>query len=129
MQRRPRRAGSWPITAQALVRASRALRPLGYGLLIHDAYRPWYVTKVFWDATPAASRWLVADHRAGAGARIARTAATRLRPADPRCLPAVVCDESLLGCNAGRVALARGRSPRRRWCAHRAHCGHSATAC
>jgi len=46
--------------AQALVRASRVLRPLGYGLLIHDAYRPWYVTKVFWDATPAESRWLVA---------------------------------------------------------------------
>ena len=47
--------------AQALVRASRVLRPLGYGLLIHDAYRPWYVTKVFWDATPAPSRWLVAN--------------------------------------------------------------------
>jgi len=47
--------------ALALVRASRVLRPLGYGILIHDAYRPWYVTKVFWDATPAESRWLVAD--------------------------------------------------------------------
>ena len=47
--------------ARALVRASRVLRPLGYGILIHDAYRPWYVTKVFWDATPAESRWLVAD--------------------------------------------------------------------
>jgi D-alanyl-D-alanine dipeptidase len=51
--------------AQALVRASRALRPLGYGILIHDAYRPWYVTKVFWDATPVASRWLVADPARG----------------------------------------------------------------
>lgn len=51
--------------AQALVRASRALRPLGYGLLIHDAYRPWYVTKVFWDATPPVSRWLVADPTKG----------------------------------------------------------------
>lgn len=51
--------------ALALVRASRALRPLGYGLLIHDAYRPWYVTKVFWDATPPASRWLVADPAKG----------------------------------------------------------------
>jgi D-alanyl-D-alanine dipeptidase len=51
--------------AEALVRASRALRPLGYGLLIHDAYRPWYVTKVFWDATPPASRWLVADPAQG----------------------------------------------------------------
>jgi len=51
--------------AQALVRASRVLRPLGYGLLIHDAYRPWYVTKVFWDATPVESRWLVADPKRG----------------------------------------------------------------
>lgn len=51
--------------AMALVQASRILRPLGYGLLIHDAYRPWYVTKVFWDATPAASRWLVADPAKG----------------------------------------------------------------
>jgi D-alanyl-D-alanine dipeptidase len=47
--------------AEALVRASRVLRPLGYGLLIHDGYRPWYVTKVFWDATPPESRWLVAE--------------------------------------------------------------------
>jgi D-alanyl-D-alanine dipeptidase len=51
--------------ALALVRASRVLRPLGYGILIHDAYRPWYVTKVFWDATPSASRWLVADPARG----------------------------------------------------------------
>jgi D-alanyl-D-alanine dipeptidase len=51
--------------AIALVRAARVLRPLGYGILIHDAYRPWYVTKVFWDATPSASRWLVADPARG----------------------------------------------------------------
>ena len=51
--------------ALALVAAARALRPLGYGLLIHDAYRPWYVTRVFWDATPVASRWLVADPSKG----------------------------------------------------------------
>jgi D-alanyl-D-alanine dipeptidase len=51
--------------ALALVRAARVLRPLGYGILIHDAYRPWYVTKVFWDATPPAARWLVADPTRG----------------------------------------------------------------
>jgi len=51
--------------AEALVRAARVLKPLGYGLLVHDAYRPWYVTKVFWDATPPASRWLVADPAQG----------------------------------------------------------------
>jgi len=51
--------------AEAVVRANEALRPLGYGLLIHDAYRPWYVTKMFWDATPLDSRWLVADPAQG----------------------------------------------------------------
>ena len=51
--------------AEAVVRASHSLRPLGYGLLIHDAYRPWYVTKMFWDATPPDTRWLVADPAQG----------------------------------------------------------------
>ncbi|MGH7701190.1 MAG: M15 family metallopeptidase [Gemmatimonadales bacterium] len=51
--------------ALALVRAHHRLRPDGYGLLIHDAYRPWYVTKVFWDATPDSLHWLVADPSRG----------------------------------------------------------------
>ncbi|HEY4305168.1 MAG TPA: M15 family metallopeptidase [Gemmatimonadaceae bacterium] len=51
--------------AEAVVRANAALKSLGYGLLIHDAYRPWYVTKMFWDATPLDKRWLVADPSAG----------------------------------------------------------------
>jgi D-alanyl-D-alanine dipeptidase len=51
--------------AAALQRAHRRLRALGYGLLIHDAYRPWYVTKAFWDATPVESHWLVADPTRG----------------------------------------------------------------
>jgi D-alanyl-D-alanine dipeptidase len=51
--------------AEAVVRAHRRLAPLGYGLLIHDAYRPWYVTKMFWDATPDSLRHFVADPRAG----------------------------------------------------------------
>jgi len=51
--------------AEALVRAHHALKSLGYGLLIHDAYRPWYVTKIFWDATPPAKRWLVANPAEG----------------------------------------------------------------
>ena len=36
-----------------------------YGLLIHDAYRPWYVTKVFWDATPQDKKIFVADPSKG----------------------------------------------------------------
>ena len=51
--------------AEAVVRANASLKSLGYGLLIHDAYRPWYVTKMFWDATPLDKRWLVADPSAG----------------------------------------------------------------
>lgn len=51
--------------AEAVVRAHRKLNALGYGLLIHDAYRPWYVTKMFWDATPDSLRDFVADPRAG----------------------------------------------------------------
>ena len=51
--------------AEALLRAHRGLALHGYGLLIHDAYRPWYVTRVFWDATPDSLRWLVADPARG----------------------------------------------------------------
>lgn len=51
--------------AEAVVRIHRRLKPLGYGLLIHDAYRPWYVTKVFWDATPDDKKLFVADPSKG----------------------------------------------------------------
>jgi D-alanyl-D-alanine dipeptidase len=51
--------------AEAVVRAHRKLKQLGYGLLIHDAYRPWYVTKVFWDATPDDKKVFVADPAKG----------------------------------------------------------------
>lgn len=51
--------------AAALVRVNRALRVRGYGLMVHDAYRPWYVTKIFWDATPADKKWLVANPQSG----------------------------------------------------------------
>lgn len=47
--------------AMGLLEAHRWLRERGYGLLVHDAYRPWYVTRVFWDATPDSLRWLVAN--------------------------------------------------------------------
>lgn len=51
--------------AESLVRVNRKLKPLGYGLLVHDAYRPWYVTKVFWDATPTDKKLFVADPSKG----------------------------------------------------------------
>jgi D-alanyl-D-alanine dipeptidase len=51
--------------ATALVRANRALREKGHGLLVFDAYRPWSVTKLFWDLTPPAQRDFVANPRTG----------------------------------------------------------------
>ena len=47
--------------AEAVVRAHRALAQHGYGLLLHDGYRPWYVTKMFWDATPESQKLFVAN--------------------------------------------------------------------
>ncbi len=51
--------------ADALLRAHRWLRSRGYGLLIHDAYRPWYVTRMFWDATPDSLHMFVANPDSG----------------------------------------------------------------
>jgi D-alanyl-D-alanine dipeptidase len=51
--------------AESLVRVNRKLKQSGYGLLVHDAYRPWYVTKVFWDATPEDKKKFVADPSKG----------------------------------------------------------------
>ncbi len=51
--------------AQALLAAHNELNKLGYGLLIHDAYRPWRVTKMFWEATPKAQRNFVANPATG----------------------------------------------------------------
>ena len=47
--------------AEALGRAAKALKAQGYGLLIHDGYRPWFVTKMFWDATPVPDHMFVGD--------------------------------------------------------------------
>jgi len=51
--------------AKALERAHKKLNFFGYGLLIHDAYRPWYVTKMFWDATPDDKKIFVANPKDG----------------------------------------------------------------
>jgi CubicO group peptidase (beta-lactamase class C family)/D-alanyl-D-alanine dipeptidase len=51
--------------AEAVARASAELHKLGYGLLVHDSYRPWYVTKMFWDGTPADKHIFVADPSQG----------------------------------------------------------------
>lgn len=51
--------------AEALVGAHRWLKQRGYGLLIHDGYRPWYVTRTFWDAVPDSVHWMVANPAQG----------------------------------------------------------------
>ncbi len=51
--------------AEALVQAHGWFKERGYGLLIHDGYRPWYVTKMFWDATPESLKVFVADPATG----------------------------------------------------------------
>lgn len=61
------RAGAWlqRPAAEALAQAAKALKAEGYGLLIHDGYRPWFVTWMFWDATPAYAHVFVADPAQG----------------------------------------------------------------
>ena len=51
--------------AESLVAAHRELRPHGYGLMIHDGYRPWAITKLFWDMTSGFQREFVADPKTG----------------------------------------------------------------
>lgn len=51
--------------AAAVARVHERLKDSGYGLLIHDAYRPWAVTKMFWDATPDTMKDFVANPQNG----------------------------------------------------------------
>jgi serine beta-lactamase-like protein LACTB len=51
--------------AEALQKAHEELRAQGFGLCVFDGYRPWSVTKLFWDATPDDMRQFVADPASG----------------------------------------------------------------
>jgi D-alanyl-D-alanine dipeptidase len=51
--------------AEALVRAHRALKEKGFGLVILDAYRPLSVTRLFWEVTPPEKRAYVANPKKG----------------------------------------------------------------
>ena len=51
--------------AEALLKAHQQLAKSGYGLLIHDGYRPWAITKLFWDMTSGFQREFVADPKTG----------------------------------------------------------------
>jgi zinc D-Ala-D-Ala dipeptidase len=47
--------------AEAIVRVHKLLKKQGLGLVIFDGYRPWSVTKIFWEVTPEDKRKFVAD--------------------------------------------------------------------
>ena len=47
------RAFSDADAAQALAQAQQYLKPYGYGILVWEAYRPWSVSKLAYDALPA----------------------------------------------------------------------------
>ena len=51
--------------AEALVRVNPKLRAQGFGLVVFDGYRPWDVTRKFWDITPADKKIFVADPAKG----------------------------------------------------------------
>ncbi len=51
--------------AEALLRANARLQPLRLGALVFDGYRPWSVTKLFWDSVSGDQRLFVADPAVG----------------------------------------------------------------
>jgi len=51
--------------AKALLRVHQKLKKLGKGLVIFDGYRPWSVTKLFWEVTPEDKRKFVANPAKG----------------------------------------------------------------
>ena len=51
--------------ADRLIEAKNELKKLGYGIIIYDAYRPWFVTKMFWEGTPKNLKHFVANPENG----------------------------------------------------------------
>ena len=51
--------------AEAIVRVHQKLKKIGLGLMIFDGYRPWSVTKLFWEVTPEDKRKFVANPQTG----------------------------------------------------------------
>ena len=51
--------------AEALKNVVASLKARGLGLIIYDSYRPWHVTKMFWDGTDAKYHTFVADPSKG----------------------------------------------------------------
>jgi D-alanyl-D-alanine dipeptidase len=51
--------------AEAVLRVHKKLAEMGYGLMLFDGYRPWSVTKIFWEVTPEDKRMFVANPKNG----------------------------------------------------------------
>jgi D-alanyl-D-alanine dipeptidase len=51
--------------ADAVLQIHRELRKQGLGLVIFDGYRPWSITKLFWEVTPEDKRKFVANPAKG----------------------------------------------------------------
>lgn len=47
--------------AEGVVRVHRALKDDGLGVLIYDGYRPWSITKLFWETVTEEQKIFVAD--------------------------------------------------------------------
>lgn len=51
--------------AKSVVRVHKKLKKQGLGLVIFDGYRPWAITKLFWEVTPEEKRKFVANPEKG----------------------------------------------------------------
>src|SRR5687768_6450409 len=51
--------------AKAVVRVHQKLKKQGLGIVIFDGYRPWTITKLFWDVVPEDKRKFVANPAKG----------------------------------------------------------------
>lgn len=51
--------------ASSLLAAHRDLKNYGFGVVVFDGYRPWSVTKVFWDSVKPEEKKYVADPEVG----------------------------------------------------------------
>lgn len=51
--------------ADALIRVHKLLKKEGLGVVIYDAYRPWAITKLFWEVVSPEQRIYVADPAKG----------------------------------------------------------------
>ena len=51
--------------AEAVVRVHRALKKEGLGIVVYDGYRPWSITKLFWEVVREDQKKFVADPAKG----------------------------------------------------------------